>query len=254
MRWPKAGIGAQCWRIGQCQGNADNAHCSVGLVHRPALACLPRRTRPNEYWRARLAIGDTLKVRMKTASEYVNTVLLEAEESRPVLCDGRLDQPTDVMILGHNPGLESPPLDRRFWDGESCDKAAWLRAWSPGPARKQMESKLLPCLAGLRVVECNLSHYRSKGYKDLVASQRVTDVFQVLIEILRPKLVVAFGSQARSYFDPSPMNLGKFMPHVVRGTPVQVFLGNHVIMGGASFWRDGGYELLRNGAQQMCRD
>ena len=191
---------------------------------------------------------------MGTASEYVNSVLREAPDSRPVLCDGRLDQPTDVMILGHNPGLESPPLDHRFWDGESCDKSAWLRAWNPGPARKQMESKLLPCLIGLRVIECNLSHYHSKEYKDLPAAQRVTDVFQVLMEILRPRLIVAFGAQARSYFDPTPAHLGKFMPHVVRGTPVQVFLGNHVIMGGAAFWRDGGYERLRRGAKEICRD
>jgi hypothetical protein len=117
-----------------------------------------------------------------------------------------------------------------------------------------MESKLLPCLIGLRVIECNLSHYRSRGYKDLPAAQRVTDVFQVLIEILRPKLIVAFGTQARSYFDPTPEHLGEFMPHVLRGTPVQVFLGNHVIMGGAAFWRDGGYERLRKGANEICRD
>jgi len=51
----------------------------------------------------------------------LNSVLREAPDSRPVLCEGRLDQPTDVMILGHNPGLESPPLDGRFWDGESCN-------------------------------------------------------------------------------------------------------------------------------------
>lgn len=191
---------------------------------------------------------------MGSASEYVNLVLREAADSRPVLCDGRLDQPTDAMILGHNPGLESPPLDRRFWDGEACDKAAWLQAWNPGPARKQIESKLLPCLTGLRVVECNLSHYRSEGYIDLPAARRVTDVFQVLIEILRSKLVVAFGTYARSYFDPTSAHLGRFMPNVVRGTPVRVFLGNHVIMGGAAFWRDGGYERLRRGAHEICRD
>lgn len=190
---------------------------------------------------------------MGPASEYVNSVLREAPDSRPVLCDGVLDQTTDVIILGHNPGLDSPPLDHRFWDGESCDKSAWLRAWSPGPARKKMESKLLPCLAGLRVVECNLSHYRSKGYSDLPTAQRVTEVFQTLIEILRPKLVVTFGTNARSYFDPDPAHLGRFMPQLVRKAPVQVFLGNHVIMGGASFWRDGGYEKLRRGARDICR-
>lgn len=190
---------------------------------------------------------------MKTASEYVNSVLLNAPLSRPVLCEGRLDQPTDVMILGHNPGLESPPLDGRFWDGEACDKAAWLRAWKPGPARKQMEAKLLPCLAGLRVVECNLSHYASKSYSDLPAEQRVTEVFQVLIELLRPTLIVTFGSYARSYFDPNPSNLGTVIPRTVRGTPVQVFLANHVIMGGASFWAGGGYERLRATASQVCR-
>lgn len=190
---------------------------------------------------------------MTRASDYVNSVLQQARDSRPVLCEGTLDQPTDVVILGHNPGLESPPLDRRFWDGESCDKSAWLQSWEPGPARRQIESRLLPCLAGLRVVECNLSHYRSRGYTDLPKAQRITDVFQVLIALLRPKLVVTFGTHARSYFDPEPSQLGRFIPKVVRGMPVQVFLGNHVIMGGASFWRDGGYEQLRRGATEICR-
>lgn len=189
---------------------------------------------------------------MGLASEYVNSVLRQDADSRPVLCDGLLDQSTDVMILGHNPGLESPPLDGRFWDGESCNRSAWLNAWNPGPARKQMESRLLPCLTGLRVVECNLSHHRSRAYTDLPAAQRVTEVFQVLIEILRPKLVVTFGTHSRSYFDPTPAHLGRFMPHVVRGTPVHVFLGNHVIMGGAAFWRDGGYEQLKMGARRIC--
>lgn len=190
---------------------------------------------------------------MGAASEYVNAVLRDAPDSRPVLCDGLLDQPTDVMILGHNPGFESPPLDLRFWDGKSCDKAAWMRAWTPGPAREQMEKKLLPCLAGLRVVECNLSHLRSRKYSDLPKSQRVTNVFQELIRILGPKLVVTFGKEARSYFDPTSEHLGRTMEHVVLGIPVPVFLGNHVIMGGAAFWRDGGYESLRRSAKDLFR-
>ena len=190
---------------------------------------------------------------MHTAAEYVNAVLAQEGDSRPVLCNGVLDQPTDAMILGHNPGLKSPPL-RPFWDGKACDKDAWMSAWSPGPARTQMEAKLLPCLDGLRVIECNLSHYRSKAYTDLPAARRVTDVFQILIEILRPKLVVAFGSKARSFFDANPDHLGTFVPRVIRGVPVQVFLGNHVIMGGARFWRDGGYSALTEGAQEICSD
>jgi len=157
------------------------------------------------------------------------------------------------MILGHNPSFESPPLDRRFWDGESCDKAAWMRAWTPGPAREQLEKRLLPCLAGLRVVECNLSHLRSRKYTDLPKWLRVTDVFQELIRILGPKLVVTFGKEARSYFDPTPEHLGRTIEQLVLGTPVQVFLGNHVIMGGAAFWRDGGYEGLTRSANVVFR-
>lgn len=211
------------------------------------------RTQVTEYWQCRYDPLLTAGEDMGAASDYVNAVLRDAPDSRPVLCDGLLDQPTDVMILGHNPGFESPPLDRRFWDGESCDKAAWMRAWNPGPARVQMETKLLPCLAGLRVVECNLSHLRSRKYTDLPRWQRVTDVFQELTRILQPKLVVTFGKEARSYFDPTPEHLGRIMGYVVLGTPVHVFLGNHVIMGGAAFWRDGGYESLRRGAQDVCR-
>lgn len=190
---------------------------------------------------------------MLTASQYVNTVLKADPHSRPVLCDGPIDQPTDAMILGHNPGLESPPLDSRFWNGERCNKAAWMSAWNPGPARNAIESKLLPCLNGLRVIECNLSHYPSKGYTDLPSDKRVTDVFQTLIEILKPKLIVTFGAHARTHFDPVGNHLGEFVPRTVKGVPVQVFLANHLIMGGAAFWRDGGFERLRAGATKICR-
>jgi len=188
---------------------------------------------------------------MPTAADYVNSVLATDPDSRPVLCDGKLDQKTDVMILGHNPGFGSPPLDSRFWDGISCDREAWLDAWSWGPARKRMELELLPCLGGLRVVECNLSHLRSKSYADLPKTKRVTGVFSKLIELLEPKLVVTFGKYAREHFDKSGRK-GVFVNRSAGGVAITVFLADHVIMGGAKFWEGDRFEQLGRKAREIC--
>lgn len=190
---------------------------------------------------------------MSAAANYVNSVLKTAPDSRPVLCDGKLDQKTDVMILGHNPGFASPPLDSRCWDGESCDRQAWLTGWNWGPARSRMENELIPALFGLRIIECNLSHYRSKYYKDLPKTKRKTEVFEELIELLTPKLIVTFGKHSREHFDKvSPK--GEFVKKVIRNVTLEVFLADHVIMGGAKFWQGDRFETLGNRARQICSE
>ncbi len=194
---------------------------------------------------------------MSAAANYVNSVLKTDPDSRPVLCDGKLDQKIDVMILGHNPGFASPPLDSRFWDGESCDRQAWLAAWNWGPARSRIENKLIPALFGLRVIECNLSHFRSKCYKGrdgLPPAKQKTEVFEKLIELLTPKLIVTFGSHARKHFDKDPANKGEFVTRTVRNVTLEVFLADHLIMGGAEFWQGDRFEQLGNRAQLICSE
>jgi len=190
---------------------------------------------------------------MSAAANYVNAVLKADPESRPVLCDGKLDQKADVMILGHNPGMASPPLDSRFWDGESCDRQAWLAAWKWGSARNRIENKLIPALCGLRVIECNLSHYRSKSYTDLPKAKRKTEVFEQLIELLTPKLLVTFGKYSREHFDRvSPK--GEFVKRTIGNVTLYVFLADHLIMGGAKFWQGGRFEELGNRARKICTE
>ena len=155
------------------------------------------------------------------------------------------------MILGHNPGQDSPPLDSRFWDGASCNRQAWLAAWSWGPARLRIENELIPSLHGLRVVECNLSHFRSRSYSDLPRAKRKTDVFEVLVELLAPKLIVTFGKHAREHFAKT-VPKGEFVKRIIRNVTVDVFLADHLIMGGASFWQGDRFEKLRKQAIQIC--
>lgn len=188
---------------------------------------------------------------MSAAADYVNSVLKADPDSRPVLCDGKLEQRTDVMLLGHNPGLESPPLDGRFWDGESCNRQAWLDAWTWGPARKRMENQLIPSLHGLRVIECNLSHYRSRQYKDLPKPKQKTEVFETLVELLSPKLVVTFGKHAREHFEKVSAK-GECVKTTIRNVPLHVFLGDHLIMGGAAFWMGDRFEQLGKLARRIC--
>lgn len=192
---------------------------------------------------------------MSNTANYVNSVLNVEPDSRPVLCDGMLDQKTDVMLLGHNPGFASPPLDSRFWNGKSCDRDAWLASWNWGPARKRMEYDLIPVLSGLRVIECNLSHYRSKSYignGGLPKSKRKTEVFEKLVELLAPKLIVTFGKHAREHFEKDPLLKGEFVNRTIRNVSLHVFLADHLIMGGAKFWQGDRFEKLGKRAREIC--
>ena len=188
---------------------------------------------------------------MSTVACYVDSVLAAEPCSRPVLCDGILDQPPDVMLLGHNPGLKSPPL-REFWDGDSCDRQGWLNSWKWGPARTRMENSLIPCLSGLRIIECNLSHFSSKSYTSLPNSKRKTDVFENLVGHLKPKVIVTFGKHSREHFAPDGTK-GVFVNATIQNHDLEVFLADHLIMGGAAFWQGDRFETLGRRAREICR-
>ena len=116
-----------------------------------------------------------------------------------------------------------------------------------------MENELIPALFGLRIIECNLSHYRSKSYKDLPKTERKTEVFEKLIELLTPKLIVTFGKHSREHFDKVSLK-GEFVKKTIRNVTLDVFLADHLIMGGAKFWQGDRFEQLGNRARQICSE
>ena len=119
-----------------------------------------------------------------------------------------------------------------------------------------MENELIPALSGLRVIECNLSHFRSKRYKGkdgLPPAKRITEVFEILIELLTPKLIVTFGKHSREHFDKVSAK-GEFVTKTIRNVTLDVFLADHLIMGGAKFWQGDRFEQLGNRARQICSE
>ena len=120
-----------------------------------------------------------------------------------------------------------------------------------------MENELIPAFTGLRVIECNLSHFRSKRHKGkdgLPSAKQKTEVFETLIELLTPKLIVTFGSHARKHFDKDSANKGEFVTRTVRNVTLEVFLADHLIMGGAVFWQGDRFETLGQRARQICSE
>ena len=60
-------------------------------------------------------------------------------------------------------------------------------------------------------------------------------------------------SAAANYFDKvSPK--GSFVKRTIGNVTFDVFLGDHLIMGGAPFWQGDRFEVLGNRARQICSE
>lgn len=116
----------------------------------------------------------------------------------PFLCDGS-PFGCDIFLVGINPAT-----DVKIWPHWSIetgvDKVAWLREYRNElskftPTRLRIE-RLVKAIAPARVLETNIFHQYSKREKYLRNDQRTTDVFDFLIETLKPKLVLVHGKSA----------------------------------------------------------
>ena len=122
----------------------------------------------------------------------------EHPDARPFLCQG-MPYPTDVMLVGLNPGLAVPFW--RYWNAEEgCDRSGWLRAYRNarpqiGPMRRRIEL-LFDALSGYRCVESNLYPLPSRRLLDLPRALRSTALFDYLLETLRPRLLFVHGTEA----------------------------------------------------------
>lgn len=121
----------------------------------------------------------------------------------PFLCNG---SPFDceIFLVGINPATDVSIWPH--WSIETgVDREAWLEAYRNGrskltPTRIRIELLIKAitdtAIGKPRVLETNIFHQYSQRLRDLRKDQRTTDVFDFLIETLRPKIVFVHGRPA----------------------------------------------------------
>lgn len=128
---------------------------------------------------------------------------------RPFVCEG---SPLDctVFIVGLNPAT---PRSTDFWDfwntGYGFNKKKWFGAYSKvrqdkhkpdsSPTRNNIGS-LVRKLKPAQVLETNVYAKEAERAKDLREEDKDTDPIAFLIEVIQPRVIVAHGKPAATYF------------------------------------------------------
>jgi len=114
---------------------------------------------------------------------------------RPFLCDGS-PFGCEVFLVGINPGTDIPLWP--YWSHEGgCDKAAWLQAYLERhgrfrPTRARIE-RICTAMGPVRALETNVFHARSRREAGLAKNERTTEVFDFLLDELKPRVLFVHG-------------------------------------------------------------
>jgi hypothetical protein len=120
-------------------------------------------------------------------------------EARPFLCNGS-PFGSDVFLVGINPATST-----NFWNHWSiengCNKKQWLEEYlinhnhKFGSTRKRIEI-FFNSSAPLKILETNIFPFPSSRESELNPNLRNTQLFDYLIETIKPKLILAHGASA----------------------------------------------------------
>lgn len=123
---------------------------------------------------------------------------------RPFVCDG-FPWDCEIFLVGHN-----PKTDTTFWPFWSAlsgfDKTGWLNEYKRchrtySTTRRRLEI-VGDALKPLRVLEANLAPVRSDEFSDLPPdSKRDRDLFDYLLSVVSPRLIVVYGSESRRHLE-----------------------------------------------------
>lgn len=164
-----------------------------------------------------------------THSEFANQLRAIAGEGAgwPFVCDG---SPFDcqIAVVGINPATDVP-LWPHWSDGAGVNRAGWLQdylsRYQKYTRTRACYERLVKAIAPARVLETNIIHHYSARERDLPKELRKrTEVFNYLIETLKPKILLVHGRSAVRHLQDltsTSFERGKFTP--VRYTNDVVF-------------------------------
>lgn len=139
------------------------------------------------------------------------------ENPRPFICDGN---PLEcrVFIVGFNAATEMQTSFEDFWSNlTGFNKSAWLKCYiaerqakplAPGKTRRSKVSAtrqriewLTEHLYPLSCLETNLFAKATVDAKSLDKSDQTTEVFDFLVDTIKPNLIITHGIDAKKYFE-----------------------------------------------------
>lgn len=138
------------------------------------------------------------------------------EKSRPFVCDGSpLD--CEIFLVGANPATDMDKPFWAFWDATSgFRKSEWFeeykaerlrRPLKPGKTRRNAVSNtrarldwIVQGAAPVRCFETNVYAEPAEVLPDLPAEARGTQVFEYLLQTIRPRVLFLHGKDAQDYF------------------------------------------------------
>lgn len=123
-------------------------------------------------------------------------LLIEGVPARPFVCEGSPFN-CDVVIMGINPGSKTPFWD--YWSTEGgFDRAGWVAKFDDDVANLRKTTRprierLVRALTPRRVVELNAYPYVTANERELAPLLRDSQIFRLMLQVARPKLVFVFG-------------------------------------------------------------
>ncbi len=132
---------------------------------------------------------------MKNFSARLRELVGNQQEIRPLLCQGNPLECT-VAVVGINPATKTP-----FWpywnDDRGMDRASWMAAYKEMQDNKLSRSRaalerFVPQVAA-KAVEINAYSKQSSRFADLQFEHRTTDVFEFVLGMVKPRVVLYAG-------------------------------------------------------------
>jgi hypothetical protein len=136
-------------------------------------------------------------------------------DPRPFVCDGNPLE-CNIFIIGINPATKIEMNFEDFWDEDGFDKQKWLEAYineranAPlkigkkkrllvSPTRRSIDHIVKHVTSG-KILETNLYIKQTKEAHELKKKDKKTDIFEFLIQEIKPKIVVLHGKSVKDYF------------------------------------------------------
>ena len=164
----------------------------------------------------------------------LRAIIGQNDTLRPFVCEGSpLD--CEVFIVGFNPATELSQPFWKFWRTEyGFDKTAWFESYkldrqtkplSHGKTRRANVSNTRRVIDWIteearptKCLETNLYALPTEQAKDLSTKNRVSGIFDFLLQTVRPKMVILHGKDAAQYLSKLPTSTkGIAVPHFSRG-------------------------------------
>lgn len=152
--------------------------------------------------------------------------------ARPFLCEGS-PFACKIFLVGINPATTTS-----FWDYWSiqngCDKKKWIRKYLEqhgkfSPTRKRIELFFEHTMP-LQVLETNIYPFPSDRENELNKIYRDTSLFDYLISVIQPKLILGHGTSVIKHLSKvyeEKLVKGEFVNVIHKGNPVEVRVENH---------------------------